>query len=254
MGTNQFSDLTDDEFMDMMTMKNFNVSEIQYDVTFLGAANVDLPSTVDWRTKGAVTSVKSQGRCGSCWTFSTTGAMEGQHFRKNNKLVSLSEQNLLDCSMRFGCNGGWTYKAFQYIKRNGGIDTEQSYPYKGIVGKCTFNKKNIGAKCSGFSNIPRGNEAKLKNAVATVGPIAVAIHLTPSFKKYHNGVYYESKCDPNHLTHAVLVVGYGSEGGNDYWLVKNSWGEHFGQDGYIKMSRNKRNNCGIASEASYPLV
>ncbi|CAO1340688.1 unnamed protein product [Diamesa tonsa] len=254
MGTNQFSDLTTTEFLDMMTVKDLKLSEIKYDVTFIGAANVDLPSAVDWRTKGAVTPVKNQGHCGSCWTFSVTGAMEGQQFRKNNKLVSLSEQNLLDCSKSNGCKGGWMNNAFDYIKRNGGIDTEQSYPYRGVEGRCAFNKKNVGAICRGFSNIPRGNEESLKNAVATKGPIAVAINVGHSFQSYHSGVYYERACNPNQLNHAVLVVGYGSEGGKDYWLVKNSWGGGWGQDGYIKMARNKGNNCGIASAASFPLV
>ncbi|CAO1343860.1 unnamed protein product [Diamesa hyperborea] len=255
MGINQFSDMTSEEFLDTMTsLKDLKLSEIKYDVTFIGAANVDLPSAVDWRTKGAVTPVKNQGRCGSCWTFSVTGAMEGQQFRKNNKLVSLSEQNLLDCSKSHGCKGGWMNTAFDYIKRNGGIDTEQSYPYRGVEGRCAFNKKNIGAICRGFSNIPRGNEESLKNAVATKGPIAVAINVGHSFQSYHSGVYYERACNPNQLNHAVLVVGYGSEGGKDYWLVKNSWGGGWGQDGYIKMARNKGNNCGIVSAASFPLV
>ena len=257
MGTNQYSDLTTDEFLDMMTVNNFNVSEIEYDVTFIGAANVDLPSTVDWRTKGAVTPVKDQGRCGSCWTFSTTGAMEGQYFRRSNRLVSLSEQNLLDCSKKYGthgCKGGWMNSAFQYIKQNGGIDTEQSYPYRGVEGRCAFKKRNIGARCRGFSNIPKGNEGKLMNAVATRGPIAVAISVGHSFQSYHSGVYYEPACNPNQLNHAVLIVGYGNEGGHDYWLVKNSWSHGWGQDGYIKMARNKGNNCGIASAASFPLV
>ena len=202
--------------------------------------------------------MKNQGQCGSCWSFSTTGSLEGQHFRKNNKLVSLSEQNLVDCSKahgNHGCKGGWMNTAFEYIKQNGGIDTEQSYPYLGTdVGECKFSKSSIGATCTGYTSIKAGDEEQLKNAAATIGPIAVAIQVTSSFQSYHSGVYYEPACNPNQLNHAVLVVGYGNEGGHDYWLVKNSWGQGFGQDGYIKMARNKGNNCGIASAASYPLV
>ncbi|CAO1330996.1 unnamed protein product [Diamesa serratosioi] len=254
MGTNSFSDLTSEEFLEMMTVSNLNVSEIQYGSTFIGAANVKLPTSVDWRIKGAVTPVKDQEGCLSSWTFSTTGALEGQHFRKTNKIVSLSEQSLIDCSMKNGCKGGWMNTAFMYIMRNGGIDTEQSYPYKGVEGRCAFNKLNIGAKCRGYSYIPRRNEPSLMNAVVTIGPISVAINVEFSFHHYRRGVYYEPKCNPNKLNHAALVVGYGSEGGYDYWLVKNSWGSSWGEDGYIKMVRNRGNNCGIATAASYPLV
>lgn len=224
--------------------------------TFIYADNVELPTAIDWRSN-AVTPVKHQGKCGSCWSFSTTGALEGQHFRKNKKLVSLSEQNLVDCSKKgnHGCSGGWMNTAFQYIKDNGGIDTEKSYPYLGTdTQKCKFSKSSIGATCTGFTSIATADEKQLMNAVATVGPIAVAIQVTRSFQTYQSGVYYEVGCDPRKLNHAVLIVGYGTEGSNDYWLVKNSWGTQWGQDGYIKMSRNKNNNCGIASAASYPLV
>ena len=222
------------------------------------ADNVELPSQTDWRSQGAVTKVKSQGQCGSCWAFSVTGALEGQHFRKTGKLVSLSEQNLIDCSKKYGnhgCNGGWMNNGFRYIKENGGIDTEDSYAYLGTDHQqCKFRKETIGATSTGYTVIPPNNEKQLLNAVATVGPITVAIQVTSSFQSYHGGVYYEPRCDPKKLNHAVLIVGYGSEGGHDYWLVKNSWGTSWGQEGYIKMARNKNNNCGIASAASYPLV
>ena len=252
--TNEFSDLTDVEFLDMMTMSNLNASEIEYDVTFIGAANVMLPKFVDWRSKGAVTKVKSQGHCGSCWTFSATGALEGQQFRKTGKLVSLSEQNLLDCSQANGCKGGKKGHAFAYIKENGGIDTEKSYSYKGVEGKCHFDKNTVGAKCKGYTSIAKGDEMQLMNAVATVGPIAISICVRRSLRSYHRGVYYEPNCSFNKVNHAVLIVGYGTERGHDYWLVKNSWGKDWGNRGYIKMARNKKNNCGIATAAIYPLV
>ena len=252
--TNEFSDLTTVEFLDMMTVSTLNVSEIKYDVTFIGAANVKLPRAVDWRSQGAVTDVKNQGQCGSCWSFSVTGALEAQQYRKSRKLTSLSEQNLVDCSQKNGCRGGWMNHAFEYIQHHGGIDTEDSYPYKGVEGKCAFNTKTIGARCKGFSNIPEGDERSLMNAVATVGPISIAVNVGSSFHQYHGGVYFEPRCNSKKLNHAILIVGYGSEGGHDYWLVKNSWGKTWGEGGYIKMARNRRNNCGIASAASYPLV
>lgn len=150
--------------------------------------------------------------------------------------------------------------AFQYIKENGGIDTEASYPYEGIDDTCHYSKQNVGATDKGFVDIPEGDEEALMKAVASVGPVSVAIDASQeSFQFYSEGVYYEPKCDSQQLDHGVLVVGYGTEqdkDGNDqdYWLVKNSWGTTWGDQGYIKMARNKDNHCGIATASSYPLV
>lgn len=228
-------------------------------ITFISTAHVTLPHHVDWREKGAVTAVKDQGHCGSCWAFSAVGALEGQHFRKTGALVSLSEQNLVDCSKKYGnngCNGGMMDNAFRYVKSNKGIDTEISYPYEGIEDSCHFNPKNVGATDSGYVNLPSGNEEKLMNAVATMGPVSVAIDASQeSFQFYAEGTYVEPQCDSVSLDHGVLVVGYGTdEQGQDYWLVKNSWGTSWGDKGYIKMARNMDNQCGIATQASYPTV
>jgi cathepsin L len=226
--------------------------------TFIAPEHLCMPEIVDWRTKGAVTEVKNQGQCGSCWAFSATGALEGQNFRKTGKLVSLSEQNLIDCSEAFGnhgCQGGLMDFAFQYIKENHGIDTEESYPYEAENDKCRYTKKDIGASDVGYVDIPQDDETALMKAVATMGPVSIAIDASQeSFQFYAKGVYHEPACSSKDLDHGVLIVGYGTESGEDYWLVKNSWGTTWGDNGYIKMARNKGNQCGVASAASYPLV
>jgi len=253
---NHFGDMTNTEFR--AKMNGYQSGPKKQGSTFMTPNFASIPDEVDWRTKGYVSPVKNQGQCGSCWAFSTTGALEGQHFRKSGKMVTLSEQNLVDCSTSYGnhgCNGGLMDNAFKYIKDNGGIDTEDSYPYHGENEKCHFKKTDVGATDSGFVDIPEGDEVALKNASATVGPISVAIDASHmSFQFYHSGVYDEAACDPKQLDHGVLLVGYGTLQGKDFWLVKNSWGPGWGIKGYIRMSRNKENQCGIASSASYPLV
>jgi len=257
---NKFGDLLHHEFVSSVNgfKRNYNHS-LATGSLFLSPSNIVLPKMVDWREKGYVTPIKDQGSCGSCWSFSATGALEGQHFRKTGTLVSLSEQNLIDCSTKYGnegCNGGLMDQAFEYIEYNHGIDTEESYKYKGKQGKCHYKKQNRGATDSGFVDVPSGDETKLQEALATVGPVSVAIDAShESFQFYHQGVYDEPSCDSQELDHGVLVVGYGTtEDGIDYWIVKNSWGTTWGEEGYIKMTRNKNNQCGIATQASYPLV
>jgi len=261
---NEYGDMLSHEFVSKMNgYKNraVNDSAAPLSATFLAPAHVEsLPKSVEWRIHGAVTPVKNQGQCGSCWSFSTTGALEAMNYRKTGKLVSLSEQNLIDCSRSYGnqgCNGGLMDNAFQYIKDNGGIDTEESYPYEGEDDKCRYNPKNKGASDVGFVDIEPGNENALKHAIATQGPCSIAIDAShESFQFYSHGVYREPECSPENLDHGVLAVGYGvdEESGEKYWLVKNSWGTSWGDQGYVKIARNEDNMCGVASSASYPLV
>ncbi|XP_039898109.1 procathepsin L-like isoform X2 [Simochromis diagramma] len=262
LGMTYFADMENEEYKQLISqgcLGSLNVSLPHNGSAFLRLPeDIDLPDTVDWREKGYVTDVKDQKMCGSCWAFSATGALEGQHFRKTGTLVSLSEQQLVDCSGTYGnmgCNGGWMDSAFQYIKASGGIDTEASYPYEAEDWICRYNPASVGATCSGYVDVSKFNEEALKEAVATIGPVSVAIDASRmSFQLYTSGVYDEPGCSSLELDHGVLAVGYGTENGHDYWLVKNSWGRGWGQMGYIKMSRNKLNQCGIASAASYPLV
>jgi cathepsin L len=252
---NSFGDLSAEEFGLL-----YRGTKIEKEIPVV-TANVEidqpLAATVDWRTKGAVTKIKNQGQCGSCWSFSTTGSVEGAWFIAKHKLVSLSEQNLVDCSTaegNQGCNGGLMDQAFQYIINNHGIDTEASYPYKAVDGRCHFTASNVGATISSFVDVASGSETALAAAVEKT-PVSVAIDASQnSFQFYSSGVYYEPACSSSSLDHGVLAVGYGVEGGKDYWIVKNSWGTDWGMAGYINMSRNKNNNCGIATSASYPVV
>ncbi|KAG7153917.1 digestive cysteine proteinase 2 [Homarus americanus] len=254
---NKFGDMTLEEFNAVMK-GNIPRRSAPVSVFYPKKETGPQATEVDWRTKGAVTPVKDQGQCGSCWAFSTTGSLEGQHFLKTGSLISLAEQQLVDCSRPYGpqgCNGGWMNDAFDYIKANNGIDTEAAYPYEARDGSCRFDSNSVAATCSGHTNIASGSETGLQQAVRDIGPISVTIDAAhSSFQFYSSGVYYEPSCSPSYLDHAVLAVGYGSEGGQDFWLVKNSWATSWGDAGYIKMSRNRNNNCGIATVASYPLV
>jgi cathepsin L len=256
LGMNKFGDLTHEEFKAMYLSKT--PKRPTNGTLFMTPLNVkDLPVAIDWRTQGYVTPVKDQGQCGSCWSFSATGSLEGQYFRQNSQLVSFSEQQLVDCSTTYGnngCNGGLMDYAFEYIGQYG-IEREEDYPYTARDGTCRYSASKVVTKVSGYADVPSQNELKLHEAVATVGPVSVAIDASrSSFQFYKGGVYDEPRCSAVQLDHGVLAVGYSSDAGKDYWIVKNSWGESWGASGYIHMSRNKKNQCGIATMASYPLM
>ena len=215
------------------------------------------PHSVDWRQLGAVTPAKNQASCGSCWTFSVTGAVEGINAIRTGRLVSLSEQQLVDCDGHdAGCNGGLMDFGFDYIVSNGGIDTEQDYPYRAEQGYCNARReKRHTVTIDGFEDVPRNDEQALMQAVARQ-PVSIAIAAGDrDFQLYVGGIF-DGYCSTE-LNHGVLIVGYGSEHGKDFWIVKNSWGPAWGVDnGYIRLARNiadPRGQCGLAMQPSYPV-
>jgi cathepsin H len=224
----------------------------------MSGAEIPRDSAVDWRQKGVVSAVKNQGQCGSCWTFSSTGCLESMTAIKTGKLLSLSEQQLVDCAKNFdnyGCNGGLPSHAFNYVMYNGGIQSESDYPYTAKDGKCKFDKTKVVATVRDEVNITEGAENELLDAVTNQGPISIAFQVASDFRFYKNGVYDSNVCKsgPMDVNHAVLAVGYNSTSTKPYWIIKNSWGATWGVDGYFWMVRNK-NMCGIATCASYPVV
>ncbi len=222
--------------------------------TFAGS---DIPDSINWVERGVVSPVKNQGQCGSCYAFSTTGALEGLYGILYNKTVSFSEQQIVDCSSKEGddaCNGGLMDYAFKYVMDVGGICTEDDYKYTAKKGTCHKCKEVF--DISGYVDVKKNNETALKYAVAKQ-PVSVAIQSNSfEFQFYSKGVFtgYCGK-HPFNLDHGVLAVGYGTENGTDYWLVKNSWGQ-WGEAGYIKLERNVKyaeGKCGIAMQPSYPV-
>ncbi|CAI9116828.1 OLC1v1018092C1 [Oldenlandia corymbosa var. corymbosa] len=259
---NAFADLTHQEFraayLGLSVSANDSIIRLNNrESTSDGLHDGDIPSSIDWRKKGAVTKVKDQGNCGACWAFSATGAMEGINKIVSGSLVSLSEQELIDCDKSYnnGCDGGLMDYAFQFVKKNHGIDTEDDYPYQGRSRTCNSNKlKRRVVTIDGYQDVDPRNEKKLLKAVAKQ-PVSVGICGSErGFQLYSRGIF-TGPCSIE-LDHAVLIVGYDSEDGVDYWIVKNSWGTSWGINGYIHMARNSGDAngiCGINLLPSYPL-
>lgn len=264
LGHNEYSAMTLDEFHEQMKLGRYasfqNYEKFRTGIqgsvprgSFRGG--VKAVDSIDWTDKGAVTPVKNQGQCGSCWSFSTTGALEGAYYIKNNKLVSFSEQNLVDCDKTDGgCHGGLMDNAFDWIKKNGGLCTEDEYPY---TGRRSFSCKDCtiveGSDIKAHTDVTKNDDSAMMSALSQQ-PVSIAIEADQKdFQLYSSGVF-TAACGTN-LDHGVLAVGFGTENGGDYYKVKNSWGETWGEQGYIKLARGvsqRGGQCGMLMSASYP--
>jgi len=266
LGHNQFSGMTTDEFRSYLgrSYRKVGYHHVSVGHSILSGAD----SSVNWVDKGGVTPVKNQGQCGSCWSFSTTGSLEGAYFVKTGTLSSFSEQQLVDCDRRIhggsnsGCNGGLMDNALKWIGSNGGLCLEDEYPYySGDTkdwGTCATTCEPVSAsKVTSVVDVPPADDEQMMRAI-TQQPVSVAIQAdTREFQLYESGVF-TGTCGTG-LDHGVLAVGYGSDDGSDYYLIKNSWGTTWGDQGFIKLAKGPSYNdgngqCGVLMQASYPVL
>jgi C1A family cysteine protease len=260
-GLSPFMDVTREEFV--AERLSLQPSKEATGMTYLGqfkATGAATPDEIDWSTQGAVSPVKDQGSCGSCWAFSAVGSLEGRAQIATGKLQQFSEQQFVDCDKGFGdmgCQGGLMDQAFTYLMQSKGACTEESYSYAGRGGVCQSDSCTIGLQASqvtGYQDV-EGTEAALQEAVAA-GPVSVAVEADTVFQFYSSGIVKSNFCGAN-LDHGVLAVGYGTENGVKYWKVKNSWGQRWGENGYIRLLKGKgsKGQCGILSgPPSFPVI
>jgi KDEL-tailed cysteine endopeptidase len=253
---NEFADLTTEEFSHHYSTLHKSDNYRLKNLVFLN--KFSLPDSVDWREKGVVNSIKDQGQCGSCYAFSAVQAIESAWAIKTGKLFSLAEQEIVDCDkVDSGCNGGLMDNVFNWVIQNGGLVQTSDYNYHAIESNCKVDKKKAVVQVKSLVDVPAGNNTQLEAATAQQ-PVSVAINAASyQFQFYHKGVFDWTGC-PNQdadLDHGVGVVGYGNLNGTNYWIVRNSWGESWGDKGYILMSRGEGvNTCGILDDPSYPVV
>ncbi|KAF7047422.1 hypothetical protein CFC21_056356 [Triticum aestivum] len=260
LGVNQFTDLTNDEFRASKTNKGLKRSSSRAPTRFRynNVGTDALPSAIDWRTKGAVTPIKDQGHCGCCWAFSAVAATEGIVKLSTGKLISLSEQELVDCDVHGvdqGCEGGEMDDAFKFIIKNGGLTTEANYPYTAQDGQCkTSVASNSVATIKSYEDVPANDESSLMKVVANQ-PVSVAVDGGDVIFQHYSGGVMTGSCGTD-LDHGIAAIGYGmTSDGTKYWLLKNSWGTTWGENGYLRMEKDisdKSGMCGLAMQPSYP--
>jgi len=247
LGLNHLAHLTPEEYKSLLGV----LPAPQREKKFLSKSkSVEYPTSFDWREKGVVNAIKDQANCGSCWAFSTAQAIESAWAIKHSTLYSLSESNIVDCCTScYGCNGGWPYEAVNYIvkKQNGGLNSENDYPYHDYDESCKFDSSKTYTQTTGYTDI--ADEEDLATKISSVGVASVCIDASQSsFHLYTSGIYDEPKCSSYNLDHAVGCVGYGVEGSTKFWIIRNSWGTDWGEAGYIRMLW-KNNQCGVGSSA-----
>lgn len=251
MGLNQFSDLTLEEFK-----KRFNYKHTTSNNNIYFPKKIAPVAAIDWRMKGAVTAIKDQGNCGSCYSFSAISALESMWQIYNGTLYSLSEQQLVDCSEREGnegCNGGRAQQAFEYTQQCGSC-TEDSYYYIGFQSKCFAKDCKSVIKIMGYSNIIGDDVESIMETVLNEHPISVVVNgANDIWKNYKSGVISDLSCFDGVLNHAVSIVGYNRSTDPPYWIVRNSWGQSWGENGYIRILMGD-DICGIAEDASFPII
>jgi len=247
MAINKFSDWTVEEFNNFLGYQPR--PERSTGKTY---ENVKTPDVVDYREEGKVTPPKDQGQCGSCWAFSSTGGIEGVWAKNMGELVSVSEQQLVDCAQG-GCNGGHMINGWTHVAQVGGIQSEESYPYTHKDGHCQEDNSMYVAHVTGYEEVSP-NENQMESALVEIGyPISIGVHAGSSFQHYHSGVYDDTHCKNGQLNHAILIVGYDKSGPEPFWIVKNSWGGSWGDHGYINMKMGV-NTCGLKADPCYPTM
>jgi len=261
MGINEYSHMTYEEFVSYFNIVKKDqictVAPPSTEKKTMKDLKGTVPASWDWRQFGIVTPVKNQGSCGSCWTFSTVGVMESHYLLKyGGKARYFSEQQLVDCAGAFdtyGCSGGLPSHSYEYIMYNGGLTTEDQYPYKGVNQTCQYKNGMQSISVVGGSINITTDEVAIAQALFENGPTSISFTVMPDFKMYKGGIYSNSTCPngPLDVNHDVVLVGYGTENGTDYWIIKNSWGTTFGENGYFRMQRGV-NMCGIKNCGSYP--
>jgi C1A family cysteine protease len=251
-----FMDVTVEEFKKRNNLNVEAMASMKSTMKSYGPTKVqDVPLNWDWVEQGAVSHVKNQGQCGSCWAFSTVANVEGQNFIKNGKMETFSEQQLVDCDdVDQGCNGGLMDNAFAFIKREGGLESDATYPYTGRDGTCRFKQSKVDVQVTGFSDVSQ-NEDEIMRVLYENGPLSIAVNANP-FQFYTPGTILRPttrSCNPRGIDHGVTLVGYGVEDGVKFWKIKNSWGASWGEAGYIRMERGT-GACGMNTNVSTSIL
>lgn len=271
MGINQFADKKFEEFLTIFVGSeplSFDSKEFDIDVKKFKPLKVygeqedqemKVPTSFDWRDRGAVTRVKNQLSCGSCYAMAGIAAIESHHFIVHDELISLSEQEVVDCARKFialGCRGGVDFKVFDYVKANGGISADHDYPYEGKAGECRISSKKVTIAVEGYGIVSsRKSPETLKKALISIGPTMISLDFNhETFMRYAGGIYYDDDCSEVDMKHSALLIGFGRQNGEDFWIVKNSFGESWGEAGYIRMAMNRGGNCGVTAYPLFPVM